>query len=265
MTKESEGYERLVKDVHDALLKNDGVENITVLQNVKLRGKSGASHQIDVYWEFRLAGVTYKTCIECKQFKESVKKSHVAAFASILEDIGNATGIFATTEGFQNGAKLLAKEKGIRLILVNYILKTIHLTGHFKIPQISVTNLTFDTDHAKQLLRERGLQVYSLQTHDISGRELIFDSQGTPKCKFRDLFTLLPTGSSQEIEPEDAYFPTEIGNLKIKSAEYTVAVHEHQTEDIITVDDVARAIMEDVFENNSLYLREDGSIEAVNR
>lgn len=67
-------YELLVQELHQALLNNDGVENINVRHNVKIKGRSGATHQIDVYWEFKLAGVTYKTCIECKHYNTSVKK-----------------------------------------------------------------------------------------------------------------------------------------------------------------------------------------------
>jgi hypothetical protein len=74
MTHASLEYEKLVKDLHEALLHADGVQTIDVRHNVKIKGKSGATHQIDVYWEFKLAGVTYKTCIECKHYGTKIKK-----------------------------------------------------------------------------------------------------------------------------------------------------------------------------------------------
>ncbi|MDD5203858.1 MAG: restriction endonuclease [Desulfobacterales bacterium] len=262
MTRESDSYERLVQELHEALLHSEGVENIAVCQNIKIQGRSRAAHQIDVYWEFRLAGVTYKTCIECKHFKKLVKKSHVAAFATVLDDIGNATGIFATTAGFQKGARLLAKEKGIRLILVNYILKTIHIASQFRMPLVTVTRLDFDRSHARQLLQAKGMQSYAFDTVGITGREVIVDSEGHPKCEFRKLFPSTDTGAlTRAIEFEDAYLPTEIGNLRLRSAEYRVSVREFETEDLVTVDDVAKAIVEDVLENSALYLSDDGRIE----
>ncbi len=131
MTTLSTKYEILTKELHEALLRSDGVESIKVLHNVKIKGKSGATHQIDVYWEFILAGVKYKTCIECKHLDHPVRKSHIATFATILEDIGNTTGIFATTTGFQKGAIQLANQRGIRLILVNALIKSINITYMF--------------------------------------------------------------------------------------------------------------------------------------
>ena len=139
------------------MLHSDGVENINVLHNVKIIGRSGASHQIDVYWEFKLAGVTYKTCIECKHYNSSVKKSHIAAFSAVLEDIGNATGIFATTEGYQEGALLFAQAKGIRLLLVNPLLKTVGITMNTTIPSTTFTAINYNKKQTSERLAALGL------------------------------------------------------------------------------------------------------------
>ena len=49
-------YEHFVQAIYETLLKADGVESIAVRHDVKLPGKSGCDHQIDVYWEFKVAG-----------------------------------------------------------------------------------------------------------------------------------------------------------------------------------------------------------------
>ena len=45
-------YELMVKSVYNRLYATEGVENQTIQHNVKFIGKSGATHQIDLYWEF---------------------------------------------------------------------------------------------------------------------------------------------------------------------------------------------------------------------
>lgn len=124
-------YELLVREFHQSLLKAEGVEHIDVRHNVKIVGKSGASHQIDVYWKFSYAGVVYQTCIECRHYNSRVKKSHIAAFAEILRDIGPSTGIFATTIGYQSGAIALANHNNIRLLTINHLTNRLILTIRF--------------------------------------------------------------------------------------------------------------------------------------
>ena len=263
MTKESDEYELLVQELHDALVKSDGVENITVLHNVKIMGKSGAPHQIDVYWEFKLAGVTYKTCIECKHFKSTVKKSHIAAFSAILDDIGNATGIFATSTGYQSGAKLFAKEKGIRLVLVNHLLKTISIKGKFIIPSTTITNLEFDKEHVKEILKSKNLNSYNYNLR-VSENDPIYDEKGN---EIGQINTVLKNVSSKagegKVSLKKSFFPTEIGNVRLLSIKYTVSHSEMEHSQEITVNDTSSAILEDVLENTSCYLNDDGTITEI--
>ncbi|MFC6631834.1 restriction endonuclease [Microbulbifer taiwanensis] len=263
MTKESDEYELLVRELHEALVKNDGVENICVLHNVKIKGKSGATHQIDVYWEFKIAGVTYKTCIECKCFKSSVKKSHIAAFAAILEDIGNATGIFATSFGYQSGAKLFAQEKGIRLVLVNYLIKTINIQGKFLIPRTTITNLEFDKEHVKEILKPKGLDGYEYSLR-VSGEDPIYDESGLEIDQIGNILKDIggKVGDGK-VELENSFYPTEIGNVRLLSIEYNVSHSEIDHEQEITVNDTSNAILEDFLENTSCYLNDDGTITEI--
>ena len=213
-------YEILIRDLHAALVENDGVENVTVLHNVKLNGRSGANHQIDVYWEFKVAGVKYKTCIECKHYNRRIKKPHVAAFITTIEDIGNTTGIFATTIGYQSGAVLLAKEKNIRLITVNHLLKSINLNLEILIPDTEIFDIKYDKHHAKRLLIEKNLTHFEMATR-WNQLTTFFDAMGNPVSSLKKIINdSISSDGTGRIEPEELYDQTEIGLLRISEIHY---------------------------------------------
>ena len=56
-------YEIVTQQIFQSLLNQTEVKNIRVEQNVKLQGKS-TRHQIDVYWEYQLAGIVYRTVVQ---------------------------------------------------------------------------------------------------------------------------------------------------------------------------------------------------------
>lgn len=256
-------YELLVQELHQALLHSDGVENINVRHNVKIIGRSGASHQIDVYWEFKLAGVTYKTCIECKHYNSSVKKSHIAAFSAVLEDIGNATGIFATTEGYQEGALLFAQAKGIRLLLVNPLLKTVGITMNSTIPSTTITAINYNKKQTSERLAALGLKSHSWLARWAPDTEF-YDEQGNAKTTFQALFEGKATHDGDfELETPGVYDRTDIGLIEIELIKYSVKIHHDQRTFEITNNNIERAIVEDVVQNTSHYLNDDGSITKI--
>ena len=53
MSKQGEEYERFVQDVYRVLNANDGLSDVVVQHNVKLKGIS-REHQIDVYWQYSM-------------------------------------------------------------------------------------------------------------------------------------------------------------------------------------------------------------------
>lgn len=255
-------YELLVRDLHAALVASDSVENVNVLHNVKIKGRSGATHQIDVYWEFKVAGVKYKTCIECKHYNRRVEKSDVAVFITTLDDIGNATGIFATTVGYQSGAVLLAKERGVRLVTVNHLLKSVNITSNFVIPDTLIVDIKYDNDQARQRLIEKNLTEFSLICR-WNLQTMFFDAVGNPKITLRQFVNQTMTDGADVIKPEELYEQTELGLIRITEIYYRQTTSYHQSNQEIVINDATRAIMEDVLENHSLYLNDDGSISQV--
>lgn len=262
MSNPNTDYERLVAEIHQGMLRYEGVENLRVKHNVVVKGKSGASHQIDVFWEFKLAGTTYRTCVECKNYSSAVKKMHVASFAEVLRDIGNANGIIATTNSFQKGAKLLAKENGIRLVLVNYLIKSIHFTLHPLVSDFVNFKFNFNDVSVKQALECKGLLSYNLE-FTYYGEDYLLDSLGNEKIKLKDLVndTTLKAGHNV-VECVDLFLDIEglglvqVDLLEVDMVQYMAA----PIKSVVKSPYSARAVIEDIVSNNVHYLHDDGSV-----
>ncbi|PVZ77835.1 hypothetical protein C9426_35385 [Serratia sp. S1B] len=54
-----------VQDVYQQLLDIQGSKTI-VARNVQISGREGSSYQIDVYYEFEMAGINHRVAVECK-------------------------------------------------------------------------------------------------------------------------------------------------------------------------------------------------------
>jgi len=118
MAKQGTEFELFVNAIYKEILAFDGYDTIRVEHDVNVFGKSGQPHQIDVYWEFNLAGITHRVAVECKEYKSTVSVGKVRDFYGALEDVGNIHGIFVTTKGYQSGAITYAKHKDISLKVV---------------------------------------------------------------------------------------------------------------------------------------------------
>jgi hypothetical protein len=108
-------YEKFTQEIYQGLINADGVTTIKVQHNIKLEGKSGQAHQIDVYWEYEYAGVKHKVAIECKNYNGTVSIDKVRGFYGILSDLNNVAGIMVTKVDYQAGAKKYAESYGIVL------------------------------------------------------------------------------------------------------------------------------------------------------
>lgn len=115
--KESVEYERLTQAVYQAILRKEG-QNIEVVHNQDVTGKSGVAHQVDVLWRFKLAGVTHLVLIECKNYASTLTLEKVRNFFAVLHDIGNCGGLMVTRTGYQSGVEQFAKFYGIGLKLL---------------------------------------------------------------------------------------------------------------------------------------------------
>lgn len=114
-------YEFFVQNLIQALLNSEELlshKNITVEQNKIIPDLNGNSRQFDIYWEYELAGVTYKTIIECKDYKNKVGVDKVDALVGKLQNFKDIKGLIATKEGFQSGARNTANANKIDLLII---------------------------------------------------------------------------------------------------------------------------------------------------
>ena len=49
-------YEKFTQEIYQELVNADVVKSTKVKHNIKILGKSGQKHQIDVYWEYEIGG-----------------------------------------------------------------------------------------------------------------------------------------------------------------------------------------------------------------
>lgn len=75
-------------------------------------------YQIDVYYEFEHAGVSFKVLVECKKHKEAISREIIQVLNDKLSETGCHKGVLVSTSGFQKGAIAYAKRKGIALIRI---------------------------------------------------------------------------------------------------------------------------------------------------
>lgn len=108
-------FEHYVKDY----LSQQGQElkGFSATHDIKLKGPDG-EYQIDVYAEFDFLGATFKVLVECKRYKNKVKRETVQLLYDKLRATGTHKGLLFSTSGFQEGARDYAAVHGIALIRV---------------------------------------------------------------------------------------------------------------------------------------------------
>jgi hypothetical protein len=108
-------YEILVQQIFQDIVDTKAARTIEVKRDVTLPGKS-VRHQIDVYWEFELGVVLYKTVVQAKDWSKPVDKGELIKFKGVLDDLpGQPRGVVVTRKGYQSGAAQFAKAHDILL------------------------------------------------------------------------------------------------------------------------------------------------------
>jgi hypothetical protein len=121
MANNGKEYELFVANLQQALL---NAENITLQKNIKVEinkiiiDNCGIERQFDIYWEYELGGLTYKTVIECKDYNSNISIEKIDALIGKLTDIPDLKAVFATKMGYQSGAKIKADQNRIDLLVV---------------------------------------------------------------------------------------------------------------------------------------------------
>lgn len=105
------GFEKLVANLHET-------GSVTVKHNVKLKGQSGATRQIDVLITHTEGLYDHLILVECKHWNSNIKRMQVDAMATSVKDLKASKGVIFTTKDFQSGAVTAAQAFGVDLIRV---------------------------------------------------------------------------------------------------------------------------------------------------
>jgi len=108
------GFEKLIQDIHQR-------EDLKVQHDVTLTGQSGATRQIDVLLEHSKGPYQYKTLVECKLWNKKVERANIDVLYAGMQDLNASKGVFFTTKGYQKGAEIYAKSKGINIFVVKEV------------------------------------------------------------------------------------------------------------------------------------------------
>ncbi len=258
-------YERFTQEVYQQLLSCQHPNIANVQHNIKLKGRSGCKHQIDVYWEYEKDGVNHCVAIECKNYKNSISISKVRDFFGVLNDIGGIQGIMVTTVGYQKGAKQFAKGYGISLKELRSPRAGETLIGEIDLRfHVEKKSTLFKVDEKRA--EERGINIseYKRRMDMISIKKEHLWSNATHiplpinDDKIRDSKGNVVT-SLESVEGattfEDAYVSTSCwGPVKILEVK-----HGHSTEDThrsiaIDAEGFVKAILKDVFSHNTEFM-----------
>ena len=258
-------YEKFTQEIYQELVNADVLKTTKVQHNVKLKGRSGQEHQIDVYWEYEIAGTKQKVAIECKNYNKTVAIGKVRDFYGVLCDLNNVAGIMVTKVGYQKGAKEYASEYGISLKELRTPNSGEAIIGEVEMNfDISVRRCLFlvDADYAetdkfsvtkyKHFLDWMSLNnesSWASSTHvplELVERNIV-NSNGVTIVTLEKIEKELPKDSDSDIvfKYEDAYVNTRWGKIKINEIKYE---YEYKNEKkIIAIDaqDFVKAILKD--------------------
>ena len=255
-------YEKFTQKIYQELINARGIST-SVKHDVKLIGRSGQKHQIDVYWEYSINGIQHKVAIECKNYKKEIPIGKVRDFYGILSDLTDVSGIMITEVGYQKGAKKYADYYRINL-------KELRTPCQDDDCRIAETRLDLNISLTQQLfsldadwVKENNIDWLSYRNFSahLSGRgnewgekylpletieNNVFDEQGKVVATLDKLAEEAIQQTERIFEFKDVYVNTRNwGKVKIKSLKYVNSeMHEQK---LITLDaqNITKAILKD--------------------
>lgn len=143
-------YEQFVATLQQALLNTEIItiqKNIQIELNKRIIDNCGVEREFDLYWEYELGGLIYKTVIECKDYNSNIAVDKIDALVGKTRDIPGLRAVFATKKGYQSGAKKKAEHNKIDLLIIreqndsdwkdvdgNSLIKIIDIGMHINMP-----------------------------------------------------------------------------------------------------------------------------------
>ncbi|EJL6325643.1 hypothetical protein CGT77_18075 [Vibrio cholerae] len=266
-------YEKLAQEIYQAINDQHELQNVEVKHNVKIQGKSGCEHQIDVFWEFFLMGELHRVAIECKNYNNDVSIGKIRDFFSVLHDIGNIKGIFVTKKSYQKGAKQFAEYYGISLKEMRYPnesdwegrAKRIIFNSRCIMNRVKDREIFIDDEWAKQT-------GYDSRTplSGMSDQVFINDRNEGIRQSMLHIEGHLPNDKVEEsnrvhlVKYENAYIETTTSEpVKISGIRYTYSVSVAKDQFVIEGAEIAKAILKDVKTGKQHFYNTAGEVHDV--
>ena len=258
-------YEKFTQEIYQELVNADVLKTTEVQHNVKLKGRSGQEHQIDVYWEYEIAGSKHKVAIECKNYNQAVPIGRVRDFFGALYDLVDVKGIMVTKVGYQKGAKEYASYYGIDLKELRNPNPGEAVIGEVEMNfDISVRRCLFLVDvndsETEKFSVSRYKQILSCMSLDkdsswINATHIplelidrnIIDSNGTTITTLERIEKELPKDSDSDIvfKYEEAFVNSRWGKIKINEIKYEYKYTNEKKIIAIDAQDFVKAILKD--------------------
>ena len=258
-------YEKFTQEIYQELVNADVLKTTDVQHYIKLKGRSGQEHQIDVYWEYEIAGIKQKVAIECKSYNKTVAIGKVRDFYGVLCDLNNVAGIMVTKVGYQKGAKEYASKYGISLkelrtpnsgeAIIGEVEMNFNISVRrclFLVDENDSETEKFSVSRYKQFLSWMSLDKdfsWINATHiplELIDRNII-NSNGTTITTLEKIEEELPKDSDSDIvfRYEDAFVNTRCGKIKINEIKYEYKYTNEKKIIAIDAQDFVKAILKD--------------------
>lgn len=262
-------YEKLTQQVFQQIVNQDSVKTIKVKHDVILEGKT-TSHQIDVYWEFDLGGIVYRTVIQAKDWKNKVPQKEMLAFKAIIEDLPTGTkGIYVAKSGYQSGAETVAKANGISIYELREPgdkdwegrVKDIYIHFEIRCPVYEKIKLVLDQKWLEETIPAKkdmtGNYLFNTDT-------IVKNNRGDHVCKISDIILQLVEKSGDTIAAQthsfgdDAFIDFDGACLKVQGITGEFG-YSSSTETLhIDGGSVIGLILKDIFNNKVITFDKSG-------
>ncbi|MCG6142746.1 hypothetical protein [Leptospira mtsangambouensis] len=235
-TEKGDEYEEFVSKIYNAILKSDNFvvsKTIQIERKKKIKDRSGINREFDIYWEYELGGLVYKTIIECKDFNKKIPIDKIDSLIGKLKDLPDLKAVFATKLGYQRGAEKKAINHNIELLIVREQNDT-DWKNEEGLPYLRSLNIDLMTKIAAKIIDfipvidlnwlKANTQYNESNIPPISGlndQVFIIDNSRGEKYSLYDLQNRLSKNESGEfieiIDFEDCFLQTPEYKFKIKS------------------------------------------------
>lgn len=270
-------YERFTQEIYQQLVNLDVVRTTKVQHDVKLEGRSGQKHQIDVYWEYVIAGNKHRVAIECKNYNTLVPIGKVRDFKGVLDDFNGVNGIMVTKVGYQEGAKKYAQEYGISLkglrtprygeTIIGEIENHIHYEVRYTLFQVDeawAEKNGFDIERYRKrlsLLFTSRTELWDSMPFIYIDRkdDILRDDKGREVASLKELEKQIPDHPTDDFpfifKFENAYLDSRyLGSVKVCAVKYDYNIHDQQQTIALDAGDLVKAILKDAQSNETDFV-----------